>query len=231
MGSKSKIANQILPIILKDRKEGQFVCDLFCGGMNFIDKVEGNRIANDSHPYLMSMWIALSNDWQMPEIVTENMYNDIKNNKDNYFNGLVGFAGFMSFGGKWFAGYRRNVAGTKGNVDNMIKQTQQAKNVIGKQMTKLKDVQMFNMDYRDVPLPPNSILYLDPPYEGTTKYSSKFNHSDFWEWCRHKKAEGHTIFISEYNAPEDFICVKTIVHKTVLNKNQSSERIEKLFTL
>jgi len=29
----------------------------------------------------------------------------------------------------------------------------------------------------------------------------------FWEWCRNKTKEGHKVFISEYNAPEDFKCI------------------------
>jgi len=47
MGSKSRIANDILPIILKDRKQDQYYVEPFCGGLNVIDKVDGNRIAND----------------------------------------------------------------------------------------------------------------------------------------------------------------------------------------
>ena len=40
---------------------------------------------------------------------------------------------------------------------------------------------------------------------------------------------GHIVFISEYKAPDDFKCIKTIEHKTLLNKNNKSARIEKLF--
>ena len=32
MGSKARIANEILPIILKDRKDGQFYVEPFVGG-------------------------------------------------------------------------------------------------------------------------------------------------------------------------------------------------------
>lgn len=32
MGSKSRIAKYILPIILKDRKDGQYYVEPFCGG-------------------------------------------------------------------------------------------------------------------------------------------------------------------------------------------------------
>lgn len=45
MGSKARFAKELLPIILKDRKEGQWYVEPFCGGCNMIDKVTGNRMA------------------------------------------------------------------------------------------------------------------------------------------------------------------------------------------
>ena len=53
MGGKNRIAKDILPIILKDRKENQFYVEPFAGGCNVIDKVEGRRLANDKSEYLM----------------------------------------------------------------------------------------------------------------------------------------------------------------------------------
>nr|DAJ92237.1 MAG TPA: D12 class N6 adenine-specific DNA methyltransferase [Caudoviricetes sp.] len=56
MGSKRRIAEQILTIILEGRRDGQYYVETFCGGCNMIDKVQGNRIANDRNPYLIAMW-------------------------------------------------------------------------------------------------------------------------------------------------------------------------------
>jgi len=39
MGSKNRIANEILPIILKDRIENQYYIEPFCGGLGTFDKV------------------------------------------------------------------------------------------------------------------------------------------------------------------------------------------------
>lgn len=44
MGSKARHAKELLPIILKDRKPGQWYVEPFVGGANMIDKVDGNRI-------------------------------------------------------------------------------------------------------------------------------------------------------------------------------------------
>ena len=40
MGSKARFVNEILPIILKDRKENQWFVDLFCGGCSIAQEVE-----------------------------------------------------------------------------------------------------------------------------------------------------------------------------------------------
>lgn len=80
-------------------------------------------------------------------------------------------------------------------------------------------------------IPEGSLIYCDPPYAGTAGYYIKFNHDEFWGWCREKRKEGHTVFISEYDAPQDFICLTEIQHKTKLNKNREVERVEKLYTL
>ena len=78
VGSKSRIAEQILTIILEGRKDGQYYVEPFCGGCNTIDKVPGNRIANDSNPYLIAMWEALSWGWDPPKIIEREYYRDVQ---------------------------------------------------------------------------------------------------------------------------------------------------------
>jgi len=85
-------------------------------------------------------------------------------------------------------------------------------------------------EYYTVDIPSNSLIYCDPPYNNTTKYINSFNHKDFWKWCRIMAKNGHTVFVSEYNAPNDFECVwqKEIVSS--LTKNTGSKKaVERLF--
>lgn len=56
MGSKRQIAKDIIPILLKDRKVGQWYVEPFVGGANIIDKVTGNRLGNDINPYLIALF-------------------------------------------------------------------------------------------------------------------------------------------------------------------------------
>lgn len=219
LGSKSKIAKELLPIILKEHK-GLFV-DVMTGGANLIDKVTGPRLANDNNEYLIAMWKALQNGWKPPEELTREKYYEIKANPSQYPMELVCFAAFLcSFGGKWWGGFAFNNKG-----DNYAAR---AKRVLLKQIVNLKDVEFTCKDYFDLEIRLESTVYCDIPYKGTTQYKDKFDYDRFWNWARNVSRTNH-VFISEYSAPDDFKCVKEIPHKTILDKNSQYPRIERLF--
>lgn len=232
MGSKSRIAKHILPIILDGRKDGQYYVEPFCGGCNVIDKVPGNRIANDSNPYLIAMWEALSWGWDPPKIITREHYLNIREcysqNSDKYPMHFVGWVGFMgSFNGKFFGGYTgHSVMDARGGVRDYIGQS--IRNILA-QVPLIDGVQFTNRSYNNMGIPPNSIIYCDPPYGGVTKYEYPIGHNDFWGWCREKVAEGHKVFISEYNAPDDFVCVWERKLRVCVNPGSDKQAIEKLF--
>jgi len=216
MGSKNRFAKELLPIILKDRYIGQWYYEPMVGGANMIDKVGGNRFGADINEYLIEMWLALTDGWIPKKHYTKDEYTDIKNNKENYPKNLVGYVGInCSYSGKWFGGYA-GITETKGGVRDYQKE---AFNNVTKQLKNLKDVVFKYSSYKDLTFAKNSIIYLDPPYEGTTKYKDDFNHADFWEWCRTKTKQGHKVFVSEYKAPEDFKCVWEKETKSSLSAN------------
>lgn len=227
MGSKNRIAKHILPIILKDRKEGQWYVEPFVGGANIIDKVEGNRIGADSNHYLISLLNHCACGWScdLPSKISEEEYNHIKNNKDKYRDYIVAHCGFnATFGAKWFGGYARPRKITGYDRDVVC-----GKNSLIKQMPLLNGVKFIHSSYDELEIPPQSIIYCDPPYAGTTKYKDDFDHDKFFEWCRVKVKEGHQVFISEYNAPDDFVCVWQKEIQSGLNTNSTKKGVEKLF--
>ena len=228
MGSKSRIAKEIIPIITRDRGIDQYYIEPFCGGCNVIDKVGGNRIANDINPYLVACARALSEGWLPDSNITLEMYNDIKNNIDKYEPRLVGYAGFqLTYSAKWLDSYRKDSVGKRNY-------SLEAYNNVKKQALGLKGITFFNLNYYELPMPLNSIIYCDPPYENTTKYkanANSFDHAKFWEWCRLKSREGHKLYISEYNAPQDFECIWSKEVCSSLEANTGSKKaVEKLFT-
>lgn len=225
MGSKRRIAHEILPIMLKDRAENQWYVEPFVGGANVIDKVNGLRLGSDINVNLIALYLALQKGWEPPKNVSEETYNDAKNNPDKYSPHLLAYIGFNSYGGKWFGGYRRDKTGKR---DYFLEHYNNVKAQVGK----LKDIVFVSTDYKSLYIPANSIIYCDPPYSGTTKYRVSLSHEEFWQWARLKSLEGHKIFVSEYSAPEDF---KVIWEKKVcssLTKNTGGKHgVEKLFTV
>ena len=223
MGSKRRIAKDILPIILENRMPNQWYVEPFCGGCNMIELVNGNRIANDYNEYVAEMWNALVNrNWQPPTEITEEQYNYIKTNKEQYPKELVGFTGIaVTFGSTWFGTYARNKRGTNYAMEG--------RSNLMKQVERLQGTIFISSSYCDIALPKNSIIYCDPPYEGVAGYKDKFNHIAFWQWCREKTNEGHSVFISEYNAPNDFECIWQSELKTNMNAKYETKPVEKLF--
>lgn len=227
MGSKNRIAKHILPIMLKNRKDGQWWVEPFVGGCNMIDKVSGNRIGCDLNEYVICLFKGIQDGFVPPDNISEEQYKQAQRHKS--VDPLTSFIGFgCSYSGKWFGGYARGCA-NNGNPRNYCLESK--KNIMN-QRNKIKDVKFFCGSYDDFIFPEKSIIYCDPPYENTTKYKDKFNHKKFWQWCREMSKSGHTVFISEYNAPEDFECIWSMKINSSLTKQTGSKQgVEKLFIL
>jgi len=228
MGSKNRFAKHILPIVLKDRKERQWYIEPFVGGGNMIDKVDGNRIGADFNKYVVSALEMIANDLDsIPRNNTETNeehYKIIKNG--SFSDSIKGYYGFaLSYGGKWFGGWRRDGVGKRDYVAEAYR------NAV-KQSPKLQGVLLYHSSYDELDIPDSSIIYCDPPYAGTTKYKDDFDHDKFWQWCRDKSKEGHSVFVSEYNAPNDFECVWEKETTSSLTKDTGSKKaVERLFKI
>ena len=231
MGSKNRYAKELLPIILKNRKLGQYYVEPFVGGCNMIDKVNGNRIGNDVNYYLVEMWRALVAGW-VPVKFSKDEHRHIRLNKGDYAPHIVGWVGFnCSYSGVFFEGYAGE---TKTKIGTIRDYQSEAINNVLKQLPSLENVVFENRQYWSMVIPTSSIIYCDPPYEGTSKYKTgEFDHSLFWDWVRNKSNDGNTVFISEYAAPDDFDCIWEKTVKSSLSANgksgSSKESIEKLF--
>lgn len=227
-GSKRRIAKYILPIILKDRKNGQFYVEPFCGGGNSICRVTGERIGSDLNPYLIELWKGLLEGKRGPFSISRELYNKARS---GYQSGILDFEiawiGFVaSFNGRFFDG------GYAQNLPNRNFHLEQIRN-IEQQIPSMKGVQLFCCDYRELKIPPKSIIYCDPPYKSTKEYeySVTFSHDDFYKWCREKHSEGHSVFISEFAMPEDFTCIWERELSMGPKPSEKFLKKEKLFTL
>lgn len=172
----------------------------FVGGGNTIDKVPNTfkRIGIDSNPHTIEALIAIRDlvD-KLPTEVSEEYYKAIKNSNPEPINSWVRFV--CSFGAKLDNGFARNKVGqnyARAGVNNAKKQS-----------PNLQGVRLVNGNYDFYGFLKDCIIYCDPPYEGTTSYKTDaFDYAKFWDWCR-KMSEKNLVFVSEYKAPDDFVCV------------------------
>lgn len=230
MGSKNRIAKHILPIMLKYRTPEMTWVEPFVGGANVIDKVEGKRIGNDNQEYVISLYKALQNGWKPPIEVSKDFFFEVENNKDKYPKELVGYLGTqLTFGCEWWGSFRRDNTGKR-------KYDLEAYNNVMKQQPNLIGIDFYCGDYRELEIPSDSLIYCDPPYRGVRKYvgNIKFDSDVFWEVCRNWHKQGHTVFVSEYVAPNDFECVWSKEISASANNSikngQGLKAVEKLFT-
>ena len=233
VGSKDRLSKDLKPIIESFiTPETKGYLEPFVGGANMIDKIEcENKIGNDIHPYLVALLNELSKGWIPPKDLDEDTYKDIQVNHNKYPNYLVGYAGFqLSYGGKWFGGYRRDKTGKRNYALEAYTNTT-------KQAPKLQDIKFTCQDFRELPLDAikDYVVYCDIPYKGTTKYQTNaFPYEEFYEWAK-TASISNKILISEYDMPEDFSCIWQKEVKTLLDSNKDSGddaniRVEKLYT-
>ena len=230
MGSKNRIANEILPIILKDRIENQYYIEPFCGGLGTFDKVNGNRIGADKNKYLIAMWNGLQENRDKPMEIPKELYSKARTEYNNGTNiefddFMIGWIGWMaSFNGRFFDGGYSGKTSTRDYVDEQIRNTL-------KQVELLKGAKFTSVDYFELEIPNNSIIYCDIPYKDTKQYatSKNFDHDKFWQWCRDMTKQGHRVFISEYQAPDDFTCIWSKEVTNSMNTTLTYKPFERLF--
>lgn len=235
MGSKNRIANEIIPIMLKERKENQWFVDMFCGGCHIIQNIDGKRIANDNNKYLIAMWKGLLENRERPKTISKELYSKArteynKGTNIEFDDFLIGWIGWMaSYNGRFFdGGYSGHDVGKthRNYIDEQIRNTES-------QINDLKGVKFFSKDYKDFEFKESCLIYCDIPYKDTKQYatSKDFNHDIFFKWCREMSIQGHTVFVSEYQAPNDFECVWAKEITNSMNQTKTYKPIEKLFVL
>ena len=239
MGSKSRIAKDILKVMQSDIDRTGCFIDMFCGGGNLLQYVNTKYIiANDIDKYAISYLYKLSTsyDWipKNNQEFTKQDYEIAKTYQSIFQPHLLGHIGYnLSFGGKWFGGFRSDNTGKRDYVAEAYRGAiKQHNNLKG------KNISFHNLTYDKAPLSPNCVIYCDIPYKSTTEYKTNFNHDKFYEWCRKVKKENGelcnnvVIYVSEYDMPHDFECVwQKEIKMTMDKKDNSRTAVEKLFKL
>lgn len=236
MGSKSKYAKYIVPILQKtiDDNNISTYIECFVGGANIIDKIKcENRYGLDRSDTLIALLKLARDDFD--KVLKDGSRELWDKGKDYVKNGIMpedmslADIGAMEF----FASYC-NGGFPRGYAKNTEKRNyfKEAYRNLEKQAPNLKGINFDVLNYYDLPEVENAVIYLDPPYKGTKIYGyasqEKMDYDRFWDWVR-KISKNNFVFISEQQAPEDFKIVWEMDVKRTINKTNNFKATEKLF--
>ena len=230
MGSKNRIAKYLLPIMLAEcERQGVTTwIEPFVGGANMIDKVPDSfeRIGYDLNDHVIHALIDIrDNAEELPDSVSEEYFVSLSGTPPSKITSWIRCA--CAYGGRFGNGYARQ--GSNPRYKKTI--AQEGFNNALKQSPKIQSVQFICDSYENLSFE-NCLIYCDPPYQGTSGYKTgAFNHDKFFDWCR-EQAKKNIVFVSEYNAPDDFIDVWRGEIKTNFASNRKTathNAIEKLF--
>lgn len=234
-GSKNRLMKELKPLIEDFITDDISVyVEPFVGGGNSIDKIDfDKKVGYDNHIELIALLNQLkSNPSALPAEISFEAYSKVRANPSLYPRWYVGAVGFgASYGGRYFdGGYGRN-------SDKSSVYPTRRKNMVA-QSSGLQGISFeYVASYQNIVFPDGekALIYCDPPYRDTKKYSTSlnFDHEAFYQWCREKRAEGHIVLVSEYWMPSDFIQVwaKDVNMLLKSTRKEAEARTERLFVL
>lgn len=215
MGGKFRQSKAIVEVLRPYVTSDTVYVEPFCGGMWSAVRVARElhpkeMILNDINKPLMLLWekcLKEGCDWLPTDAeLTEREYPRYKSIQDDDDPLTAWYGIALSFGGKWFGGLARgrNNKGTRRNyAEESVKSTKRAVDILN-----CLNVDLYIGSYKDLTIPDNAVVYLDPPYEGRTKahYFDAFDYEKFWQWVR-ELSKRCTVFTSCFDCPADFDAV------------------------
>ena len=95
------------------------------------------------------------------------------------------------------------------------------------QLERIQQPSFTTLDYRQVKINNNSVVYCDIPYLGTVDYQSNFSHNDFFEWAAN---QNNPVFVSEYEIKDSrFYLLKEFTHRSSFSAIANIPVTERLY--
>ena len=225
LGGKSRIAAQLVAA-MSPWLRGRAFWDPFCGGLSMSRALaaHGPGLVSDVNQALITLYTEVRNGWQPPTSVSRETYRAARYLPDT--DPLKAFCGFgVSFGGKWFGGYASNARGDD--------YTARARTAVISDVAALAGCTFACIDFLEVtPRPVERVIYLDPPYAGTTAYSApavgQFDHTRFYARVR-EWASYTDVFVSEYSMPFGDVVIELGAAVSVAGGQEPNTRVERLY--
>lgn len=235
MGGKTQVARHLVQAILDDGAPRDRWFEPFVGGGNVLERAVPffDRSAGmDTHRDLILMWQALSAGWLPPEFVSRGEYTALRNAPSSALRGFAGFG--ASFGGKWFGGYAVSKIDAK---HKYAEECRAAYHVAARQgaLFQKYGTRFVHGAFGSYEPPPGTTVYCDPPYRGTTGYTTgEFDHATFYRTLKEWAARGNAVYVSEYSDPVD-VPFRTVWQRTKRNTLKAGDNgvvvTERLFRI
>jgi DNA adenine methylase len=227
LGGKATSAEHIIKILNNPFFNDYVYIEPFCGYCHILRRVtnKSSYRASDNNELLIVLLKHVQKTKGEHPHITQAEYTSLrKNPKANKLR--AAYAAFCySYNGKFFGGYVNKYKGRNYPKERKSYYDQLHMNPTFSR-TKL-DFTSYKKYLTDKTK--GALIYCDPPYEGTTEYHSTFNSGEFWEDMRGLSKDNY-VFISEYSAPKDFVCVaKKMKMNSVAGGGATRKRIEKVF--
>lgn len=211
-GSKRQLAKIFIPLFQKIIKNYniKIYIEPFVGGANIFDKIKcEEKYGYDKSETLIALFnqgiddISIipehgSREWW--DIAKAQYKGEIPRTMEDWKIGAIQF--FGSFGTRGFPG---GFANNKKDRDYYSERYKNFKEQI--ETIKSNGGQFLVSNYKDIQIPDRSLVYCDPPYEGTMSYDYSFKcdfkHEEYWDWVRQISMDNYVI-CSEQQCPQDF---------------------------
>lgn len=236
LGGKARIGARLAPEILQVAA-GRPIWEAFCGGCNVTWHLKPDW-ATDAHPALIGMYQALYAGWDPPTTLSKEEWEAAKTLPDN--DPLKAFAGFgCSFSGMWFSSYAGEGKITvihdsvNGDRESFVSPALGMRKGLLRLRERAHGTRFAHVRFMDVePYFASGLIYCDPPYAGTTGYSTgTFDHDLFWRRCQEWVQCGVDVLVSEYACPVPHELIWSLERKLEMRRTEGKTRVENLFKI
>lgn len=230
LGGKARSAPRIAARVAGLAAPGAVYHEPFLGGAAVaaaVAKTEAfDRMElSDLHLDLVMFWRAVMTGWQPPAELTAAEYESLRAAAPSPLRGWAGFA--ASYNGKWMAGYGPTASG-RDYLDESLRSTVRKAGPL-KQLG--EGLRIEHHSYQDARPAAGDVMYLDPPYAGTTGYAGTppFDHDRFW-WTAQAWAEGGVnVLVTEFSAPAGWTPVASSDRTATVDAATSKRNVEHLY--
>jgi DNA adenine methylase len=225
LGGKSKSADHIITILNSSEFDGMDYIEPFCGYCHILRRIanKSSYTASDNNDLLITLLTHNQQKRDDHPHITPDEYSILRRNPHKSKLRAAYAAFCYSYNGKYFGGYvhkykNRNYADERKKYYNLLHDN-----------STFKKTKFSFTDYSIYKNVKNKVIYCDPPYQSTTEYHTLFNSNKFWDDMR-KLSKNNYVFISEYSAPSDFVCITSKEkYNSLSGRGATRKRIEKLF--